>query len=293
MVPFLQKYTPALILFLLTLLGVTLGAMFSTVGGIYLSPTIAADSKPIPTQKLASQRATLKDYAIINSENIFNSSAQKSVSSPTFAKTSANSTAEPGKRGDLRLLGTVVADGNSQALIESGKTIEIYHLGDALAGGGNIETIDRNTVVILFSDGSRQTLTLYEENIPQRINPASPPPSSTDKGITDLGDNRWAIDPMVANNARENIGELLKSTRMEPRIVNGATSGFAVKMIRPQSLLAKMGIRRGDVIMQINDVTLDSPEKALQIFQLLREARKISVSLERNGTPDTFQYEIN
>jgi general secretion pathway protein C len=44
--------------------------------------------------------------------------------------------------------------------------------------------------------------------------------------------------------------------------------------------------------MQINGMPLDGPEKALQIFQQLREARQISIGLTRNGTPMNFEYEV-
>jgi general secretion pathway protein C len=53
-----------------------------------------------------------------------------------------------------------------------------------------------------------------------------------------------------------------------------------------------MGMQRGDVIIDVNNIKLDSPEKALMIFQQLREARQISVAVERNGNPLSFAYEI-
>jgi general secretion pathway protein C len=79
---------------------------------------------------------------------------------------------------------------------------------------------------------------------------------------------------------------------MQPRLVDGQTSGFLVRRINPRSVLAKMGIQRGDVVIDVNNIKLDSPEKALQIFQQLREARNITVAVERNGQPMSFVYEI-
>ena len=73
----------------------------------------------------------------------------------------------------------------------------------------------------------------------------------------------------------------------------GQTEGFIVRMIRPNSFLDMLGIKRGDILMEINNIQLNSPERALQIFQQLREARNIAVSLVRNGEPMTFEYEIN
>ncbi len=52
----------------------------------------------------------------------------------------------------------------------------------------------------------------------------------------------------------------------------------------------KIGLQVGDLIVEINQVELNSPEKALQIFQQVREANNISLGLMRNGQPRTFEY---
>jgi len=75
--------------------------------------------------------------------------------------------------------------------------------------------------------------------------------------------------------------------------LNGKIDGFLIKRINARSLLVKMGMQRGDVVKEVNNIKLDSPEKALQIFQQLREARQITVEVERNGQPMNFAYEIN
>ncbi|MBE0598734.1 MAG: general secretion pathway protein GspC, partial [Desulfuromonadales bacterium] len=108
-----------------------------------------------------------------------------------------------------------------------------------------------------------------------------------------LGGNRFVIPQEVATQARGNLNELLKQARMEPNIVDGRTEGFVVRMIQPRSLLANLGIQRGDILKQVNEVELNSPEKALQIFQQLREAKTISIGLTRNGNNLNFQYEVN
>jgi general secretion pathway protein C len=74
--------------------------------------------------------------------------------------------------------------------------------------------------------------------------------------------------------------------------VDGKTDGFLIQRINPRSLLAKLGLQRGDVVIDVNNIKLDSPEKALLIFQQLREARQITLAVERNGQPMNFSYEI-
>ena len=70
------------------------------------------------------------------------------------------------------------------------------------------------------------------------------------------------------------------------------TDGFLIQRLYPRSILVKMGLQRNDVVLDVNNIKLDSPEKAMQVFQQLREARQISVSVERNSQPMNFVYEI-
>ena len=77
---------------------------------------------------------------------------------------------------------------------------------------------------------------------------------------------------------------------MIPQIKGGKTVGFKLVELEKGSLLEKIGLRVGDLVVEINQVKLNSPEKALQIFQQVREANNITLSLMRNGQPKTFEY---
>ena len=113
-----------------------------------------------------------------------------------------------------------------------------------------------------------------------------------DEEVREVGENRWLISRNTMESVRENFADQLRLAQMQPRTVDGKTDGFLVRRINPRSLLSKLGIQRGDVILDVNNIKLDSPEKALQVFQQLREARQISVAVERNGQPMSFSYEI-
>lgn len=293
---FIQRHFVGIALFLFALLGVSIGHLAATSLGIFLSPEVMEPTKPALERSTPLKRKTLSDFEIILQRNIFDSSASKTQSFAETEKPKEPVAKAPAARTDLKLLGTVVAGANSLALIEANREIALYHTGDETPGGGVVDEITRNQVSIRNRDGSVATLILFEPEstagAPSAAT-AAPSPSPAGNGqIREVGENRWLIDSRVAEDARNNIGELLKSARMEPNLVDGRTEGFVVKMIRPRSLLAKLGIRKGDVILQVNEVELESPEKALQIFQQLREARHISIGLQRDGTPMNFDYEV-
>jgi general secretion pathway protein C len=77
---------------------------------------------------------------------------------------------------------------------------------------------------------------------------------------------------------------------MIPQVQNGKTIGFKLMEMEKGSLLEQIGLRIGDLVVEINQVELNSPEKALQVFQQVREASNISLGLVRNGQRQTFEY---
>ncbi len=296
---FLLKHYRGFYLLLPVLLGLALGNLAATALGIYLSPPVLAAREPG-----AGPAGDRPDRPPSPTSRSF-SSAISSIPPPQQAATltAVESTPEtaasaPAVRTDLLLFGTVTRGADSLAVIKAGQKVSTYRLGDEVPGGGTIAAIERQSVQIRNPNGSTQTLPLYAENRPQENSPSRSMRSSGEKRcrrreIHSVGENRWVIPQTVAEQARGNIGELLKQARVEPNTVNGKTEGFVVRMIQPRSILANLGIQRGDILMQVNGVELDGPEKALQIFQQLREAKNISIGLLRNGNNLSFEYEVN
>jgi len=263
---FIQRHFVGIALFLFALLGVSIGHLAATSLGIFLRPDAMEPTSPAQERSAPSKRTTLSDFEIILQRNIFDSSASKSQSFAAPEKPEEPVARAPVAKTDLKLLGTVVAGAGSIALIEANREIGLYHLGDETPGGGVVDEITRNQVTIRNRDGSVATLILFEpeslgKSVPTAPAPAPAASAGGDGQIREVGENQWLIDRRVAENARNNIGELLKSARMEPNMVDGRTEGFVVKMIRPRSLLAKLGIQKGDVIVHVNGVELESPER--------------------------------
>lgn len=290
----LQKNLPALSLLLTALLGLSLGCLGAAITGGYLRPDIQPGKTLASERTAPTRKPLLTDYQVILQRNIFDSTAP-GAGTLTDAETPGQA-ASAATRANLTLFGTVVAGAGSLAVIHTGQEIKTFRLDDELPGGGRIEEIARNLIQIRYPSGPLETLHLYQGEGPK----GSPPAPVTGRaagaavgdGIKAIGENRWVIPREVAEQARGNLNELLRTARMEPNIVEGRTEGFVVRMIRPKSLLDTLGILRGDIISQINGMPLDGPEKALLVFQQLREAKQLSIGLIRNGTPMNFEYEV-
>ncbi len=247
-----------------------------------------------PAGKAALRQLGESDFQVIVSRNLFDSTAvgkaagQVDLSAGAIAATPRE---EPSTAvADLKLIGTVTAGAESLALIHNGKETGVFRLGEEPAPGATIEEIQRK-MVVLSERGERRELLLQE---PQQAQARllTRQGGGDSSGIVPIDDRSWKIDRAVAANARGNLNSLLQSARMIPELKNGKTAGFKLVELQKGSLLEKIGLRTGDLIVEINQVALDSPEKALQIFQQLREANMISLGLIRNGQPENFEYRL-
>ena len=234
------------------------------------------------------------DFQIILNRNLFDSKAVGGSEQVNFsvATVAAETTEKSTKKtGDLTLIGTVVAGENSLALIRVGAKVGVFQLNEALAPDFVVSEIGRKLVVLL-DHGSRRELPLKKRKGAQAQTSRQRVAATPRQGIVALDENNWKISTAVVDNARANLNSLLQTARMVPQIKNGKTIGFKLVEIEKGSLLEQIGLRVGDLIVEINQVKLNSPEKALQIFQQVREANNISLGLIRNGKLETFEYSL-
>jgi general secretion pathway protein C len=244
-------------------------------------------------QKTVMPRLQEDDFQVILNRNLFNSAATGEAAEHVDLSSTAIVSKSVAATGsiveNLVLIGTVVAGDHSLALIQSGSRAGTFKIGDELVPGVVVTDIGRK-LIVLKDHGVRHELPLKPSKGTHAQQTRQRNPASSKPGIVAVDENSWKISKAVADNARANLGSLLQTARMIPQVKNGKTVGFELVELKKGSLLEKIGLRVGDLVVEINQVKLNSPGKALQIFQQVREAKNITLSLMRNGKPKTFEY---
>ncbi|MGZ8432386.1 MAG: PDZ domain-containing protein, partial [Candidatus Deferrimicrobiaceae bacterium] len=80
--------------------------------------------------------------------------------------------------------------------------------------------------------------------------------------------------------------------RIIPYFEGNKSAGYRVAAIRPGSAFDQLGFRGGDIIQRINDLELSSPEKLHTIFQNLKDEKRVTVDILRQGQKSSLTYEI-
>ena len=131
---------------------------------------------------------------------------------------------------------------------------------------------------------------------------ASPPRASRSKeskgsgdssgSVTKTGDGEYDVDKSLVDSALSNLSEVATKARIVPSFKNGKPNGFKLFSIKPGSIFAKIGLQNGDVIQKINGYEMNSPDKALELYQKLKDSTNVSIDLQRRGRAKSFSYSI-
>jgi len=293
MLSVLYSFYKPIFLAMLVLLGLACGHLVDTVVQMNLRPEIMAApprSHSVVSEPLQNTEAGLN---LILQNNIFDANSRSATATMTLA--SKKDALAAAARADLKLIGTVVLAGRSQVLLEGNNELKFYRLGDTVPCDGTVEKILRNQVQIRNRDQSVTTLKLQEKG--PLSTPATHPKAGLEGGaaggeVKNVGENRWLISRSMGETVRDNFAAQMRLVQMQPRTQAGKIDGFVIQRIDSRSILGQLGLRIGDVVIDVNNTTLDSPEKGLQIVQQLREARRITLAVERDNQPMSFSYEI-
>ncbi len=122
--------------------------------------------------------------------------------------------------------------------------------------------------------------------------PPATPGGAPMQGVRPVGPNRYEIDRSVIDSTLSNLNNIATQARIVPSFKNGVANGFKLFSIQPGSLYSSIGVENGDVIQRINGYEINSPEKALEIYQKLGQASQLSIELERGGQLIKKDYTI-
>ena len=201
----------------------------------------------------------------------------------------------------VKLLGTLISTAPGWSIaslldITSQKSQTVM-VGDRVQSAEVLEIFrDR---VIIANNGRREFISAEAGDgappPPPPVARAGGPPGdggAYGSGIKALDDNNYEVPKTDLDKALANLNDLAMQARLVPAFKDGNAEGFKLFSIRPDSLYSKIGIVNGDVVKRINGFDMNSPEKALEIYTKLKDATRIDVEIDRNGSPVRKTYNV-
>lgn len=100
--------------------------------------------------------------------------------------------------------------------------------------------------------------------------------------------------PRAEINAQlENLPALLQQARVVPETgPDGQVRCYKMVELQAGSIFEKLGLRMGDCLSAVNGEPINSPQKAMEMYQMLRESPDIKLSFDRGGRNVENSYQI-
>jgi len=195
----------------------------------------------------------------------------------------------PDTRLKLVLRGSLASDDKQHAraiIADPGGKEEQYALGDTLPGNAELSEVypDR---VILLRNGRYETLRLPKDNKP-----------GGNKVASRTTGRRPATSPAqrlqtVRQQLRQSPKSLYGLVRATPhKADDGSIVGYAVAPGRDPELFTEIGLQKGDVVMQVNDIKLDNPANSARALKSVQSGKSVSVTVLRSGAEQVLTLNL-
>jgi len=223
---------------------------------------------------------------------------------------------------DIALVGTLVAADPelSMATVQLAGAGKLVRVGTDLKRDPDAESIMARVLeihrrhIIILEGGEKKRVRLWDNDKAaagarpgpydrgmQRpgmpVATPTPQPAGDDKkdyaqGVRKVSMYKYEVDRAMIEEELNDLSELGRQARIVPNYRNGQYQGFKLIGVRPGSLYRALGIRSGDIIQRVNGQEINSPNKAIQLFEELRSQRNIALDIERRGQKRTLQYDM-
>lgn len=241
--------------------------------------------------------------------NIFNDTGELPVEEEALAEETKSPQSKfsldgpcPLSKLNLTLLGTIVlANNNSFATVqEKGVSYsDIYKVGDGIFGkeGIKVAGIRRNTV-ILNNQGKKECLYATEEDETSGqlgSGLISLKKKKTKKADSSSGSSDGlSVVKLKAAWIQSELGagftKIMQNVSTPPNVVEGEIRGFKFYGISSGSLLGKMGLKNGDIVVDVNGQS--TSDSIFILYQALNDEKEVLVNYERNGQKQSVKVVI-
>lgn len=174
----------------------------------------------------------------------------------------------------------------ARALILAEGRQQQYTVGEQLPASGKVVLakvlVDR---AIIDNNGRYETLWLYDPNAAGLVQPQ--PAAQAQPAVATVDKRGDAAVTALAQDYRQQLYQnpsgLTDVMQLSVAREGDKLIGYRVRPGRDPQQFQQFGFRPDDVITAINGVTLDDPQRALELYNLLRNATEATFSVRRGG----------
>ncbi len=190
---------------------------------------------------------------------------------------------------DIALEATIVGDTAALAMIRTRGESKIYSSGDVVSPPMRVASVEADRVLLLSDkDDTRLTLHLklgftFENELPKSLlNNAG---SRGGGGATFTGSSSTIeVSKREFEALLDPPSRIAAEVSLAPIARNGNPYGIRMSFVKPGSFIEKMGFRRGDILLSMNNKQLLTPEDGMMAYQTMKNEDSVDFKLDRGGS---------
>lgn len=193
----------------------------------------------------------------------------------------------PHTRLPLVLTGVIAAAEPTEGLAILGPnahTSRVYAVGDTVPGGATLDAVLPRKV-LLRQNGSLQSLPL-----PRHAPASAPPPSAAALPSSETSAPKFAARMRAL--VRHRPGILARLLRPEPVFSGGHQLGYRVYPGSDPAAFQRLGLKPGDLVLDINGTPLNDAAQDQQILNTLGSSSEATVTVLRHGQHHTLTLNL-
>lgn len=293
------KNRPPFEAFYVYLLALLTGYMISDLGILYVRPNMLPTQAPPtrPAREIRQQFVSIEQYNRIRDRNVFNLDGKIPPPLASDGGPSAPDAPPVASQLPLKLEGTLVHANPKRSVATitpkaAGKA-ESFMVDMDIQGMAKITKIERRRVV--FRNLNTQRLEFIEIPKSSAISFSQGSNAGGDGEVVKKNEFEFTMRRADIAKYTSDLGNVLQQARMVPNIVPGSggrVEGFRFVAIQPGSIYEKLGFKPDDIIKSVNGEPVDSPARAMELYNALNKESRINLTVNRGGRDEQFKYEI-
>jgi type II secretory pathway component PulC len=146
------------------------------------------------------------------------------------------------------------------------------------------------TVVVALPNGQREYC--RSGQAPKPASQLTTLPVAALDGVKCSSLSSCTIARSLFDSLTKDMMSLAGMASVSPWMEGGVGKGFRIDYIKPGTALASLQLVPGDQVARINGYEMSDPMKAVQVWQLVRNEKTISIDFKRGGQNQTMSYSI-
>jgi general secretion pathway protein C len=285
------------------ILGILLGFWLSDLGILYVRPSLLPTQPPPmrPSRPVKNTFTDIGRYYPITNRNIFNEDGKIPPKLTPDGTDMQMSDADPVlSQLPLKLEGTLVHSNPKKSVatvsLKTKNETRAAMVDQDLDGMARIVRVERRKLVFRNLNNNRLEYIDIPKDSAISFGVKDPVTGAGSEEVQRKGEFDFTMRRGDIAKYTSDLGSILQQARMVPNIVPGSggrVDGFRFVAIQPNSIYEKLGFKPMDVIKKVNGDDVNSPTKAMELYNALKSEGRIQLTVERNGRDENFKYDIS